>query len=143
MMPVSAATEMLVPNVPAGVYFARVRGVNANGQGAPSNVVQFVVGVPEPPQLTAVQVATNPVTLSWSAAPGATRYVLSAGTAPGKSDIAVVPMGTATSVTGDLAPGAQYYVRVAAINDQGAVRSNEISFVVGQAGPAAAAPPIR
>ncbi len=132
-VPVGATTELTVPNVPPGVYFVRVRAANANGQGAPSAIIQFAVGVPEPPQLVPLQVSTNPIALSWSPGAGASQYVLSAGTSPGSSDVAVVPMGTATQVTAPVPAGVRYYVRVAAVNAHGSTRSNEVSFAVGGA----------
>ncbi len=132
-IPVGAITQLHVPNVPAGLYFVRVRATNATGEGAPSNVVQFAIGVPEPPQLVVSQGSANPISLAWSPAAGASHYVLSAGTSPDASDVAVVPVGTATQVTGAVSPGVRYYVRVAAVNALGASRSNEVSVIVGGA----------
>jgi len=129
-VPVGLVTELAVPNVTPGVYFARVRAENGFGQSEPSNVVPLVVGVPAPPQLVALQDSANPIALAWSAGSGARHYVLSAGTSPGASDVAVVPMGATTQVTAQVPQGVRYYLRVAAVNDYGATRSNEVSVAV-------------
>jgi hypothetical protein len=129
--PVGLVTELLVPNVAPGTYFIRVRGTNGSGFGPPSNVRQVSVGVPEAPQLVAIQAAINPISLSWSPVAGTDHYVLSAGTSPGQSDLAVVNMGGATSVSAPAPPGVRLYVRVAAVNGYGGSRSNEVSFAVG------------
>lgn len=129
--PTGLLTQLSVPNVPPGVYFLRVRGANAYGQGAPSNVAQVSVGVPAAPQLAPLHVSSNPIALSWTPAAGADHYVLSAGTSPDSSDLAVVNMGGAMSVSAPAPPGVRLYVRVAAVNAYGAARSNEVSFMVG------------
>ena len=60
----------------------------------------------------------NSVTLAWSAPIGgcpATSYVIQAGSAPGLADIAVVNVGSVTSLSA-IALSGTYYVRVIALN---------------------------
>lgn len=129
--PVGPIAQILIPDVAPGVYFVRVRAGNAQGFGAPSSTAEISVGSPEPPQLLALQTLLNPVALAWSPAAGADRYVLSAGSTPGASDLAVVDMGRATSIVAPVPAGLRIYARIAAVNAHGAARSNEVSFVLG------------
>jgi hypothetical protein len=91
-------------------------------------------GLPGAPALLPPVISGNAVALSWNApssgGPPAS-YVVSAGSAAGQSNIAMVNAGNATSfVTG--APNGLYFVRVAAGNACGlGPASNEVSFRVG------------
>jgi hypothetical protein len=79
-------------------------------------------------------VAGTGVTLQWGPVAGAcaaTGYVVQAGSSPGSSDIAVINVGGATSLTATAPPGT-YYVRVIALNAVGAsAASREIVIAVG------------
>jgi hypothetical protein len=64
-------TTLVVPNVPPGVYFVRVRSLNGGAQSAPSNEVTVSVtggtgcpAAPLPPQLIVRATGFN-VTLNW------------------------------------------------------------------------------
>src|SRR5205823_4513755 len=89
---------------------------------------------PGPPMLAPATISGNTVTLNWTPAAGdaATSYVLEAGSASGRSDLANAdtrsqqPTLTATEV-----PPGTYFVRVRARNASGtSAPSNEISVVV-------------
>lgn len=107
--------------VPPGTYFVRVRGVNAAGASAPSGEVQVVVSttascVTPPPVPTGFTAQTGGLlaALSWSAAPGATGYVLDVGRASGLVE-ATLGLGPATTYQ-TLAPAGSYFTRLRAQN---------------------------
>ena len=107
----------------------------SNRLSAPSPVRTVDVALPQPPgapTLVAAQVVTNPVTLAWSAGPGGapTSFTLYAGTGPGQSNLAVAPMGGATSISAVAPVGVPIYVRVVATNPAGSATSNEIAFTL-------------
>jgi hypothetical protein len=87
---------------------------------------------PGPPTLTAASVTGNPVTLSWSPGAGGApaSYTVHAGSSPGASNLAVVPVGLTTSISAAAPVGIPIYVRVVATNAAGASTSNEISFLL-------------
>ena len=132
------STSLVVGSVPNGVYYVRVRAVNADGSSAASNEV--IVVVPDggtclsppgaPTNLTASVFGTF-VTLNWVAPLGcpATAYAVQAGSAPGLTDIAVINVaGTTLNAS---APPGMYYVRVVALNGAGgSLPSNEILVTV-------------
>ena len=136
-----AATTLVVPNVPNGIYYVNVRAVNVDGLSGPSNEVVVVVpgggpGCPLPPdaptQLTGSASGTA-VSLSWVASSTgcpATGYVVQAGSASGLSNIAVLNVGAATTLSA-IAPPGTYFVRVIAVNAAGAsAASAEIIITV-------------
>lgn len=117
-------------DVPLGTYFVRVRGANALGVSGPSNeiVVQGRGGPGRPGGLWASGSGAD-VILRWnvptSGAPP-TGYIIEAGSAPGLSNLAVLPVGNVTTFATTAPPGT-YYVRVRAVNPRGTGdASNEI-----------------
>ncbi len=113
-------------DLPRGRYHARVRAANSAGVSAESNEVSFKIGrnLVTPSGFTVRWIGTTAV-LSWTApaADGAvedrpTSYVLEAGTARGLSDVATIPLGNVTSISGEI-PAGTYYVRIRAVNDYG------------------------
>ena len=148
-----ANSPLVVPNVPNGVYYVRVRGVNADGTSSPSNEV--VVGVPggggvcSTPPSTPVNltgsVVGNLVTLNWAPGVGgcpASSYAVQAGTGPGLSDVTIANVGAATSLSAGAPPGS-YYVRVIALNAfGGSLPSNEVLVTVGTPCVTPTAPPL-
>jgi predicted phage tail protein len=117
-------------DVPAGVYFVRVRARNANGDSNPTQdlVVAPPGTAPAPRDLVAGGAGAT-VDLSWAppaGGDGLAGYVLEAGSEPGLADIVTVPIGSATRFTTEAPPGT-YYVRVRAVNGRGlGVPSNEV-----------------
>jgi hypothetical protein len=117
--------------VPPGFYFLRVRARNAAGVSAPSAEVMLVVGnAPAPPSSPTLSytVSGSTVTFTWSAPAfgPVTGYIIEAGSATGLANIAVAPIGNVlTQAFGGVPPGT-YYVRIRAVNAQGAsIASNE------------------
>jgi hypothetical protein len=126
-----------------GTYYLRVRSLAAGGAPGMASETRVVTvgpataGAPGAPLLNMVQVAANPATLSWSPGAGGTPtgYTLYAGTSPGASNLAVAPMGGATSITAMAPLGTRIYVRVVASNGAGSATSNEVDFAVAPAAP--------
>jgi hypothetical protein len=103
---------------PAGLYFARVRALNAFGVGPPSNeVVLLVSACPQPfaPADFSSSVTGSQLALSWSASAAATGYVLEAGSSPGLSNLFNGNVGPSTSVSGAV-PSGLYFLRVRGTN---------------------------
>jgi hypothetical protein len=117
--------------LPTGTYYFRVRAVHAAGVSAATPDVTATVGPPNAPtHLTATVNGTN-VTLSWSAAAGATSYVVEVGTGSGRTDLFNGDIGNRTNVSGAAGPGS-LWARVRARNSLGtSAPSNEVTFVLG------------
>lgn len=121
---------------PAGSYYVRVRARNACGVSGPSNEVLVTIGaaVIGAPSGLAVVVTGGTASFTWLApttggAPAG--YVLEAGSAPGLSDLATVPLGIQPSFATENVPPGTYYVRVRARNAHGSgPPSAEIVVVV-------------
>ena len=97
----TTATSVVASGVPDGQYWLRVVAANAAGASGPSNEVVARVGcgaamVP-PTGLTAEASGAN-VVITWQPLPGASAYLLEAGSAPGLADIATLP--TAATLAG-------------------------------------------
>lgn len=154
-----AAFQVFVPApgtysgpVASGTFYFRAVSLEPIGARiAASPAVRVTVGPlpptpPGPPTLALAQVSANPVTLSWAPGPGGspTNYTLYAGTSPGASNLAVAPMGSATSISAAAPVGVPIYVRVVATNAGGSATSNEVTFTVAPPvapGPPALSPP--
>jgi hypothetical protein len=136
-VPVGATTTSLSVAVPNATYFIRVRALYRSGLSAPSNEVVVTVGAgcapPSAPTLAAT-VSGATVMLSWSPPSGGSPpfgYTLLAGSSPGTSNLANVPLGGVTSFQAD-APAGTYFLRVVASNACGTSGpSNEVTAVVG------------
>ena len=123
---------------PDGRYYVRVRSMTAVGAAAPSNEVQFATGQAGPPleplSLLATVVGTS-VTLQWTEnafGPAIAGYELRAGSMPGLSNIAVVPLPGSTRTLSANAPPGTYFLRVHASNAAGTgPASNEVTLNVG------------
>ena len=126
----TTATSLVVPGVPPGTYYVRVRSQNADGTSLPSNERRLDVAGPpsSPPVLDPPLVAADAtVTLSWTRPAGGTSFVIEAGTAAGLSDIAALAVGDVDRITLPGVPDGRYVVRVRAISAGGAgPPSNEV-----------------
>jgi hypothetical protein len=122
--------------VPNGFYFLRVRARNATGVSLPSAEVMLIVGnVPAPPSSPSLShsVSGSTVTFTWSAPVfgPVTSYVIEAGSASGLSNLAVANVGNVLTQSFSGVPPGTYYVRVRAVNAQGAsIASNERTVIV-------------
>lgn len=136
----TTATQLVAAGVPDGRYFLRVRAASADGASAPSNEVDVRVGCGaslSAPQNLLADVNGNALFLAWEPVPGATAYLLEAGSAPGLANVATVPLGATTLAA--TVPAGTYYVRVRALSACGAGDpSNEVVLRVGTAPPTVA-----
>ncbi|MGE0361078.1 MAG: reprolysin-like metallopeptidase [Vicinamibacterales bacterium] len=147
--PLSATRSFTATGVPNGTYWLRIRAVSAAGAGEASDDVGLVmgpgggcVGLTLAPGALSATVAGGVVTFAWTPPAGtvaAASYVLSAGSAPGRANLATFDTGSATTGWSGAAPPGVYYVRVAGRSacGTGAV-SNEVVVTVGGATPPAA-----
>ncbi|HMF92659.1 MAG TPA: BACON domain-containing carbohydrate-binding protein [Vicinamibacterales bacterium] len=131
----TGGTTFIASGVGAGTYYVRVRASNQSGTSGPSNEATLVVGstgcpgAPAAPSLSG-SVSGSMVSLAWSGVPGATSYVLEAGSAPGLANIVVGDQGGATSLSA-VAGNGTYYVRLRAKNACGtSAPSNEVVLTV-------------
>jgi glucose/arabinose dehydrogenase len=123
---------------PAGLYFVRVRGLNAFGAGPASEEIQVrltgshVCTSPAPaPTGFAALVAGVATRLSWISAPSASSYIIEAGSAPGLADVYRSDVGRVLGIIAT-APAGRYYVRVRAANSCGtSAPSPEIAVALG------------
>jgi hypothetical protein len=126
---VAAATTVSIP-IPAGTagsFSVRVTALNGAGAGPPSSLFAFTIGTspggggctaaPASPLVTGSIVAGT-ATVSWPAVPGATSYIISAGSTQGASNVAPpTNVGPNTTVSaGGLPPGFSAWVRVIAVS---------------------------
>jgi len=134
---VPATTRSLTVAAPAGVFVVRVTAIGGCGESVPSNPVVLGVGgalmPPGEPLDLIAEVSGSTVVLSWATpvTGGATTgYVLEAGSGPGQSDVARVPLGGTSASAAGVPPGT-YFVRVRAMNAAGAgAASAEVQVVV-------------
>ena len=117
-------------DVPAGTFYVRVRAENAFGDSEPTeDLVLTPPGAPGAPRNLASPGSGSTVELRWTAptGPPPTGYLIEAGSAPGRSDLAVLQVGAVTSFSAPAPPPGTYYVRVRAINARGSGQpSNEV-----------------
>lgn len=118
-----------------GRYFARVRAVRGGLTSPASADLLFEiardVATPAAPSALRAVITGGRVTLSWDPpAGGASRYILEAGSAPGRSDRASTQVEGAV-FTADGVPPGEYYVRVRALGSGGpGPSSDELRVVV-------------
>ncbi len=139
-VPFSGPTTTFQATAPPGSYFVRLAATNAFGTSGPSNEIDLRVGLPGAPASLSASLHDRIVTLRWSAASGfVSGYLLEAGTQPGSTNLATIPITETMFVSPPLSPG-RYYVRVRAIGQPGVgPPSNEI--VIDVPAPALPGPP--
>ena len=130
----------LTITLPEGTYHVRVRAVNGVGTSAPSPEASVRVvepnPIPGPPGNFSAATSGRSVRFTWTpSAVGApaTGFVLEAGTAPGRSDIATINTGGVAPVfeAVDVPPGT-YWVRVRGANAAGVgAPSQDVSIAMG------------
>jgi hypothetical protein len=143
---VPATPSYSVPGVPVGVYYVRVRSIDASGASAPSNEVVVAVsgastgpcaGPPDPPTRLRGLVDGTQVSLSWQPAITGcppTSYIILAGSSQGLANLAQIPVASA-SFSGN-APDGVYFVSVAGVNAAGtSAPSGSVVVVVTAASP--------
>jgi FG-GAP repeat protein/BACON domain-containing protein len=145
-VPNGMALSLVAPGVPDGIYYVRVRAVNGYGAGEASDEVAVVVGrgssAPACAQGFVATSSGNDVSLRWNEVPGATAYIIEAGSTPGASNLANFSTGSpATEFHASGVPNGTYYVRVRAVTPGGVGGpSNEATLVVGGASACSTAP---
>lgn len=139
MVPVPVSSQAVIPNVPQGVYFARLIALNAGGQSTPSNEVQIVVnGSCAPPAVPTVSARAEgqAVLVNWSAVPGAVAYRLDVAATPGGAAMLSQPLGgSTTSLSNPYVTPGTYYVRVTAANACGLTATSADAILAVTAAP--------
>lgn len=118
-------TSVIVPGVPPGTYYARVRSVGGGGSSGPSNEIVVVVtggctAAPPPPFGFVATVSGSVVSLAWSlsgTANGPTQFLIEAGSGSGAANLAVIAVdGSLRGLTVQAPPGT-YFVRTRSRNN--------------------------
>jgi hypothetical protein len=132
----TSAPGFSATGVPNGVYRLQVRAVNPSGVSAPSNVLDVVVGAAAPcapptaPAAVSATLVNGTATVSFNPSPGATSYLLSAGSAPGGSDLFNANIGNTTVASASGLPaGFRAFARVQAVNACGTSSPSTEVFV--------------
>ena len=131
-------SRFLAAGVPQGLYFLRVRGINAAGTGPASAEFPLLVGpagpLPGAPTALRLSVIGTRLMLTWNDAVSGgapANYLVEAGTATGIANIATLPAGS-RAFTYDPVPGGFYFLRVRGQNGTGiGAPSNEVMLVMG------------
>ena len=141
-------TSLFAPGVGRGVYYLRVRGVNAFGIGPASAEFALVVNpdgsaTPLPPTAPVAWTAGSRLTMTWLAptlGPTPTGYAVEAGTAAGLANLGTLPV-TTTSFSFDPVPPGFYFLRARSrVGVQASAPSPEVMITVGNV-PAPPSPP--
>lgn len=101
-------------------------GLEPTGAFCNAPLVSVLSPPPAPPMPT-VTVAGSSVTITWTAPPGATSYVVEAGVTPGRTDVSMPVNGT--SLTVPAVPAGRYVVRVRGVNRFGLGRASSETTV--------------
>ena len=105
---------------PLGTYYVRLRAENAFGDSEPTaDIALTAPGAPSAPT-TLVATRSATVVAMRRNGPAPTGNILAAGSAPGLADLAVVQLGAATTFSTAAPPSGTNYLRVRALNGNGA-----------------------
>ena len=141
--PGATAASLPVGNVltysvtaPNGRYYVRVRALFGATTGpASSEVLVIVPPLPAAPADFTASVARFTVSLTWTFGASSsivTGWQLRAGSAPGLSDLAIVPLPTATRILTATVAAGTYYLRVYAVSASGVgPPSEELAVTTG------------
>ena len=101
--------------------------MNDFGESEPTPDLRLTApGAPAAPTGLTESGSGSTVILRWTAAAGATDYIVEAGTGPGLTNIVSARVGNVTQVTTTAPPGT-YYIRIRALNASGVgPASNEV-----------------
>jgi outer membrane protein assembly factor BamB len=129
--------EVTTGLTPGTAYYFTVKRADAGGLSAPSNEASAVVTSPAAPTGLAAKPGGGSVTLSWTAASGATSYSVYQSTTAGSEGTAAVQTvaGTQATISG-LMPGGRYYFSVKALaHSIASPGSGKVSAAAGIAAP--------
>ena len=126
--PVTVAAQVVEWSAVASGNNSTMGVVSADATAAPANLNATV--------------SSTTVTLTWTSSPGATSYIIEAGTGAGLTNITSFDTGgPGTILTVPNVPNGTFYVRVRARSADGTSGpSNEVNFTVGGGGTCDAAP---
>lgn len=140
VLPAGNVTSYTVFTAPDGVFFVRVRAQTAAGLSTASNEIQIATGQAAPPLAPQSLLATvqgTAIALQWTENPNGPvigAYYLLAGSAPGLTDIGVLPLPATARTFTAVAPPGTYFVRIAAVNAAGIGAPSNEATLVAQAG---------
>jgi hypothetical protein len=138
----TTATSLDITVPSSATYYARVRAVNAFGTSMPSPEVETTVAIPggRPGRTPRPRAWTSGRTLGmeWDAPIGGdpvTNYTLEVGTAPGFTDLLVLPLSAARSFSTGGVPIGTFWLRVRGANATGqGDPSEDVGMVMGPDG---------
>jgi hypothetical protein len=120
-----ASVSLPIPPGTTGNFLVTVSSRIGNVFSAPSSPAAFSLGsspcaAPPPPTGVTGSVTSGTARVQWNAVPGATSYIVNAGSSPGASDLFNGDVGNATSVMASGLPaGFRAFVRVLAVSSCG------------------------
>jgi fibronectin type III domain protein len=130
---VVACSQSANPTRPSPVTAAHVVEWSSLAAGSNSTMSVVSADAPAAPGNLAATVSSTTLTLTWTSSPGATSYIIEAGTGAGLANITSFNTGgPGTSFTVPNVPNGTFYVRVRARNADGTSGpSNEVTFTIG------------
>jgi hypothetical protein len=135
-----AALRLTLEDLADGIYYVRVRAVRGAAMGEPSRELALAIsnGVagctapPAPPALLSASTQGAMVQLTWQPGTGdaATGYMLYVGSAVGRRDLMIIPLGAVTALNGTAGDGT-YSLELVATNPCGASAPRAATVAVG------------
>ncbi|MEZ4528550.1 MAG: Ig-like domain-containing protein [Desulfobacterales bacterium] len=115
---------------PGAAYYVAIQAYDENGALGLSELKTFMIPPVLPaPQLT-VSTEKNTVSLSWSEVEGAEGYILCYAPYPTVSPISSADLGNVTALSGELAPGAAFYLVVQAYDSEGRGGFSNVEYFI-------------
>lgn len=135
VVPVPVASQVSLPNVPPGTYFARMHAIGPGGPSGASNEVQITVAPAAclPPAVPSVNAGAtgSTVSISWGAVDGVAGYQLTAYASPSGPPLHAQNFpASSTSVAYPGIPAGTYHVRVTAVSPCGGSTPSALATVV-------------